>query len=161
MMYMAKPDPQSINAVMDGWLVSSVHEYPLTVQFEDTDAGGIVYHASYINFAERARTALLRVCGVFMQDLIDRDETIIVRRVEIDYKEPSLIGERLIVTSDELTLGKASFAIRQSIADENGNIRAALQVQGAFVAVSTGRPIRVPADVRVKLKIVTAKTASL
>ena len=158
---MTKPDAKTLEAIMDGWLVKDGHEYPLIVQFEDTDAGGIVYHANYINFAERARTALLRICDVFMQDLINRDEVIIVRRVAIDYKRPSFMGERLIVTSDEFTLGKASFAMRQTIADEDGNVRAALQVEGAFVAVSTGRPIRVPADVREKMEAVTAKAAAL
>jgi acyl-CoA thioester hydrolase len=159
---MIKPDPQSIDAVMNGWLVKGGgHEYPLTVQFEDTDAGGIVYHANYVNFAERARTALLRICGIFMHDLINRDEVIVIRRMEIEYKKPSLLGERLVITSDELTLGKASFDMRQTIADEDDQIRVTLQVQGAFVAVSTGRPIRVPADVRKKMEAVTVKTTSL
>ena len=158
---MTAPDKKTLDAVMDGWLVKDGHEYPLVVQFEDTDAGGIVYHANYINFAERARTALLRICNVYMQELIDRDEVIIVRRVVIDYKRPSFMGERLIITSDEFTLGKASFAIRQTIRDEDGAVRAALQVDGAFVAVSSGRPIRVPADVREKMEAVTAQAAAL
>lgn len=158
---MLKPDAKTLDAVMDGWLIKDGHEYPLVVQFEDTDAGGIVYHSNYIDYAERGRTALLRVCNVLMQDLIKRDEVIIVRHVEIDYKRPSLMGERLIVTSDEFTLGKASFAMRQTIADEDGNVRAALKVKGAFVAVSTGRPIRVPADVREKMEAVTVQAAQL
>ena len=158
---MLKPDLKMLDAVMDGWLVKGAHEYPLVVQFEDTDAGGIVYHSNYIDYAERGRTALLRICDVYMQDLINRDEVIIVRRVEIDYKRPSFMGERLIVTSDQFTLGKASFAIRQTIVGEDGNVRAVLKVEGAFISVSSGRPIRVPFDVREKMDAVTAKVAQL
>lgn len=158
---MSKPDKATLDAVMNGWLIKDGHEYPLVVQFEDTDAGGIVYHSNYVDYAERGRTALLRICDVYMNDLIERDEVIIVRRVEADYKRPSFMGERLIVTSDEFSLGKASFSIRQTVADEEGNVRAVLKVDGAFVSVSTGRPIRVPADVRAKMEAVTAKAAEL
>ena len=158
---MGKPDQDLMTAVMDGWLVKDGHQYPMVVQFEDTDAGGIVYHSNYINFAERGRTALLRLCDIKMQDLIDRDEVIVIRRVEIDYKRPSKMGERLIITSDEFEMTKVSLYMRQTVADEDGNIRAVLKVHGAFVSVSTGRPIRIPQDVRDKLDAISQEAASL
>jgi len=158
---MGKPDQDLMTAVMDGWLVKDGHQYPMVVQFEDTDAGGIVYHSNYINFAERGRTALLRLCDIKMQDLIDRDEVIVIRRVEIDYKRPSKMGERLIITSDEFEMTKVSLYMRQTVADEDGNIRAVLKVHGAFVSVSTGRPIRIPQDVRDKLDAISQQAASL
>ena len=158
---MGKPDQDLMTAVMDGWLVKDGHQYPMVVQFEDTDAGGIVYHSNYINFAERGRTALLRLCNIKMQDLIDRDEVIVIRRVEIDYKRPSKMGERLIITSDEFEMTKVSLYMRQTVADEDGNIRAVLKVHGAFVSVSTGRPIRIPQDVRDKLDAISQQAASL
>ena len=158
---MGKPDQDLMTAVMDGWLVKDGHQYPMVVQFEDTDAGGIVYHSNYINFAERGRTALLRLCNIKMQDLIDRDEVIVIRRVEIDYKRPSKMGERLIITSDEFEMTKVSLYMRQTVADEDGNIRAVLKVHGAFVSVSTGRPIRIPQDVRDKLDSISQQAASL
>ena len=143
--------PNIIDSVMDGWFVSGGHEYPLLVQFEDTDAGGIVYHANYVCFAERARSAFLRCCGIEMQDLIDRDEVIVIKHVEIDYKGASRIGERLIITSDEFKMSGASLHMRQTIADREGVARAILKIHAAFVAISTGRPIRIPSDVRKKL----------
>ena len=158
---MGKPDQDAMTAVMDGWLIKDAHQYPMVVQFEDTDAGGIVYHSNYINFAERARTALLRLCDIKMQTLIDRDEVIVIRRVEIDYKRPSQMGERLLITSDEFEMTKVSLYMRQTVADEDGNIRAVLKVHGAFVSVSTGRPIRIPADVREKLDAISEEAASL
>ena len=96
-----------------------------------------------------------------MQKLIDRDEVIVIRRVEIDYKRPSQMGERLIITSDEFEMTKVSLYMRQTVADEDGNIRAVLKVHGAFVSISTGRPIRIPADVREKLDAISEEAASL
>ena len=58
-----KAEKIDLETVMNGWLEDDAHIYPLMVQYEDTDAAGIVYHANYINFAERARTALLRCMG--------------------------------------------------------------------------------------------------
>ena len=69
-----KADGQDLDALMDGWVEGDEHIYPLAVQYEDTDAAGIVYHANYISYAERGRTALLRLMGVNMNTLIDRGE---------------------------------------------------------------------------------------
>jgi acyl-CoA thioester hydrolase len=156
-----KPDDNHIDAVMDGWLEGTDHIYPVMVQFEDTDAGGIVYHANYINFAERARTALLRCMGIDMQDLLIRDEGIVIRKIKIDYIAPSRIGEKLMVITNDFKLAKASVTMTQTICDsrgsgnngrDQGKPRASLDVQGAFV--SGGRPIPIPADVRGKMEAV-------
>ena len=58
---------------LDGHLDDTVHRYHLRVQYEDTDAGGIVYHAQYLAFAERARSAWLRCLGIDQQALLTRD----------------------------------------------------------------------------------------
>ncbi|MCE2517473.1 MAG: acyl-CoA thioesterase [Alphaproteobacteria bacterium] len=155
---MMRPDENAINAVMNGWLDGADHIYPMTVQFEDTDAIGIVYHSNYINYAERARTALLRCIDVDMQGLIERDEGIIIRKIGVEYKSPSYIGERLMVTSTNFNLGKATLNMTQIVSDDDGKVRAILDVQGAFV--SSGRPIRIPADVREKMEAAMATTAT-
>lgn len=145
-----RPDENSLNAAMNGWISGTDHIYPMTVQFEDTDAGGIVYHANYICYAERARTALLRCINVDMQGLLERDEGIIIRKLSAEYKAPSKIGERLMVTSTNFNLGKATLNMTQIVADDEGLVRAILEIQGAFV--SQGRPIRIPQDVREKME---------
>ena len=53
---------------LDGWVADGCHHYPLRVQFEDTDAGGIVYHANYLAFAERARSSF---CLLYTSDAAD------------------------------------------------------------------------------------------
>lgn len=147
-----RPEKKYIDAVMDGWIEGHDHIYPMTVQFEDTDAGGIVYHSNYICFAERARTALLRCIDVDMQQLIERNEGIIIRKINVDYKYPSRIGERLMVTSTNFNLGKATLNMTQIVSDDDNKVRAILEVQGAFV--SSDRPIRIPQDVRAKMEAV-------
>ena len=74
------------------------HVYPLRVYYEDTDAGGIVYHANYLRFAERARTEALRDMGLPHARMIDEFGVMfVVRRVESDY----LLAARL----DEVSKG--------------------------------------------------------
>jgi len=151
------PEQPDLDAVMDGWVEGDTHVYPLMVQYEDTDAAGIVYHANYISFAERARTALLRLMGIDMNGLITRGDLIVISRIEIDYRAPSVIGERLFVRTDRFRLGRATLNMRQVIGDAGSKIRAALEVRGAFVTAAGGRPARVPEDVRIRLERFTSK----
>ncbi len=59
--------------------------WPITVYYEDTDAGGVVYHSNYLKYFERARTELLRNSGVSQQALLERDLGFVVRHLAIDY----------------------------------------------------------------------------
>jgi len=146
-----KAEKLDLETMMNGWLEGDAHIYPFMIQYEDTDAAGIVYHANYINFAERARTALLRCMGVEMNDLIHRGEIIVISRIGIEYKNPSVIGDRLFVRTNDFRLGRSTLNMRQVIGAVDGTIRAALDVRGAFVSASGGRPIRVPEDVRARM----------
>lgn len=164
-----RPDERHIDGVLNGWLDDSrdgpnggiVHCYPLVVQFEDTDAGGIVYHANYIAFAERARSALLRCLGIDLHALLKRDEGIIIRKIGVAYKAPSHLGERLLVTTSDFKLGRAALNMRQviggtgtTLVDGDGHDRAVLDVEGAFV--SAGVPCAVPEDIRGKMQVMAA-----
>ena len=74
---------------LDGWLEDGSHHYLLCVQFEDTDAGGIVYHANYLTFAERARSAYLRGIDIRQEEkmagVVEDSIMFVVRRLSIDY----------------------------------------------------------------------------
>ena len=70
------------DAMLDGRFDAGNHLYPLRVQYEDTDAGGIVYHAQYLAFAERARSAWLRCLGIDQPAMLADDGLgFVVRRV--------------------------------------------------------------------------------
>lgn len=72
-----------------GWLDGNKHIYPLIVYYEDTDAGGIVYHANYLAFAERARSAMLNLLGFTNRNVAERHKVAIaVRHCTLDFDVP-------------------------------------------------------------------------
>ena len=155
--------PADPRAVLDGWLEGGAHYYPFIVQFEDTDAGGIVYHANYLSFAERGRSGWLRVLGISQQDaLLDKGVGFVVRRAALDYLRPAKLGDEILVETTLKEMGKARIVATQivcappQIADDVekgqlGHIFANVEVEIVMVNKS-GRPIRFSPE------IVTAMT---
>ena len=104
---------------MNGHLASTLaegcHHYTLRVYYEDTDAGGVVYHASYLRYAERARTEALRDLGIPHAALIAQYGLMfVVRRIKVDYLRPARIDESLTVVTEPLQVGGASLLLRQA-----------------------------------------------
>ncbi len=117
----------------------------LRVYYEDTDAGGIVYHARYLAFAERARTEALREAGVPHVELVTQFGLIfVVHRLEMDYLRPVRLDAELIVQTGPWALGAATVEVRQGFAvGEEATGR--LLVTLACVRQGDGRPARIPA----------------
>ena len=86
---------------LDGWVEDGAHHYLLRVQFEDTDAGGVVYHANYLAFAERARSAYLRCIDIRQEETMagvaEDNMMFLVRRLSIDYMDAAGLGLALKV----------------------------------------------------------------
>jgi acyl-CoA thioester hydrolase len=124
------------------------HRYTLRVYYEDTDAGGIVYHATYLRFAERARTEALRDLGIPHATLVEQHNMMfVVRRIKVDYLRPARIDESLAVLTRPLAVGAASATLRQTVtgaADTLGP-RAVLEVGLAAMRLDNQRPGRLPA----------------
>jgi acyl-CoA thioester hydrolase len=92
------------------------HCYALRVYYEDTDAGGIVYHATYLRYAERARTEAMRDLGIPHAELVERFTLMfVVRRIEVDYLRPARLDESLVVETEVLAAGGASATVRQTV----------------------------------------------
>lgn len=92
------------------------HSLPIRVYYEDTDAGGIVYHASYLRFAERGRTEMLREGGFEHADLFkEQGVAFAVVSLAINYKSPAKLDELLVVKSHISRLGGASMDMVQDI----------------------------------------------
>ncbi|MCB8880295.1 tol-pal system-associated acyl-CoA thioesterase [Acidisoma cellulosilytica] len=127
-------------AVADG-----VHLYPVRVYFEDTDAGGIVYHANYLRFAERARTEALRAMGLPHSDMMLRHGMIfVVRHAELDYQRPARLDDSLVVETTTVSVGGASMKLRQRV-KRNDETLVVVDVTLVSVAEGTGRAGRIPA----------------
>ena len=122
------------------------HRYSLRVYYEDTDAGGVVYHANYLRFAERARTEALRDAGVPHAELASQlGLMFMVRRMKLDYLAPARLDDSLLVLTRPLALRPASVELRQSIF-RNGEDRPLVVLEAllACVRMADLRPGRVP-----------------
>ena len=116
----------------------------LRVYYEDTDAGGIVYHARYLAFAERARTEALRQAGVPHSELVEEYGLIfVVHRVEMDYLRPARLDDELTVTTGPWVLGAATVEVRQVFTAGDEKV-GSLLVHLACVRRDGGRPARIP-----------------
>ncbi len=122
----------------------SGHHFACRVYFEDTDAGGLVYHASYLRFAERARTEALRDLGVPHAVLLDEFGLIfVVRRIKLDYLRPARLDDSLEVGTRVLSFGASRVALSQIVRRE-GETLAEAEVMLACVRRRDGRPARIP-----------------
>jgi acyl-CoA thioester hydrolase len=120
------------------------HRYAVRVYYEDTDAGGVAYHASYLRFAERARTEALRDLGVPHTELLQRFTLMfVVRRVEVDYLRPARLDDSLTVVTEPVTVGGASVVLRQDVRGTEGSC-AVLSVRLACIDTRQGKPGRLP-----------------
>lgn len=113
------------------------------IYYEDTDAGGIVYHAAYLRFAERGRTEFVRALGVDQQRL--RSETglgFAVARLTVDYLKPAVLDDQLTVVTEVVAARRVSADFRQTVLRGDAPL-ARLDVRVACLDRS-GRPARLP-----------------
>jgi acyl-CoA thioester hydrolase len=85
------------------------------IYYEDTDAGGVVYHANYLAYFERGRTEYLRERGLAVADLAERGYIFPVVRLEITYRSPAVLDDLVKVETEVLEVGKASFVLGQQV----------------------------------------------
>jgi acyl-CoA thioester hydrolase len=127
--------------------VPGTHRVEVRVYYEDTDAGGIVYHASYLRFAERGRTEFLRSLGYSHGSLKQRTGGVFaVRRCTVSFKSPALLDDVLVVETASARVGGARLALRQVIS-RNDELIAELEVELAFLGPDL-RPMRLPSALR-------------
>jgi acyl-CoA thioester hydrolase len=143
---------------LDGVFDDGKHDYHLRVQYEDTDAGGIVYHAQYLAFAERARSAWLRCLEIDQPRLLSQEkQAFVVRHMDIDFLQVAALGDVLGVASEVAKIGAARVTLRQTITNvQFCLIVARLIVEIGFVnfqSAGVARACRMPPDIRKKLAI--------
>ena len=126
------------------------HTLSVRVYYEDTDAGGIAYHASHVRFLERGRTEYLRSIGLDQSVLMSADHgkalLFVVRRMELDYLKPAKLDEILTVTTLLREIGGAKLVLEQAILRGSETLLTAV-VTAASIG-SNGKPMRIPPAVR-------------
>lgn len=122
------------------------------IYYEDTDAGGIVYYANYLRFAERGRSETLRDLGYECSKLQLQDNILpVVRKVEIDYLASARLDDSLTVITEITEVKGSSFWMQQTMETDNG-ICALVKVLLVCIDVATGRPIKIPPHLRETLE---------
>jgi len=117
--------------------------YKVKVYYEDTDAGGVVYYANYLNFLERARTESITNIGLSNKKIKeDFKALIIVKSCNIEYKKPAKLEDELSIRSFVKDITKTSFSMMQIITKKDELIAEAV-VHLVFVN-SVGKPIKMP-----------------
>ncbi len=120
--------------------------WAVRVYWEDTDAGGVVYHAGYVRFLERARTEWMRALGIDQSAL--RQSTglaFMVRDMQIDFLKPALLDDELSVTVEVKERRAASILFTQTITNLDGSCLIRAQVRVACVDLERMRPAPIPA----------------
>lgn len=130
-----------------------IFTWPVRVYFQDTDAGGVVYHASYVNFMERARTEWLRTHGYsnagMMQEL---GVMFVVRSMKLDYLRPALLDEMLDVTAQIAEVGRSRLTLMQTVRREEELLTTG-EVHLVCVSKETFKPVSVPEALRSQWKV--------
>ena len=129
---------------------SSFH-WPVVVYYEDTDAGGVVYHSNYLKYFERARTELLRSVGVSQQNLLEQNIGFVVRHMDIDFLQGAKLDDHLTVTTHISELKRASLTFCQEIVNLNGQILCKASVKVACVNSQKMKPQAIPSSIIAEL----------
>lgn len=115
----------------------------IRVYYEDTDAGGIVYHANYLKFMERARTEWVRALGIEQQKLLEQSIAFVVIDMNIKFKRSALLDDELICSCKLQQMSKASMQFEQQISKQ-GQVLTTATVKVACVNTALEKPIRIP-----------------
>lgn len=115
------------------------------IYLEDTDAGGVVYHASYLRLMERARTEFLRDLGMEQSDSFNEDVSFVVAEMSIQFVRPAKLDDLVRVSCRVVETRAASFLLEQEVQSEDrATVHCRSRVQVACIRLSNHRPRRLP-----------------
>ena len=144
---MAAVEADTSMAPPGGRFEDGEHVYPLRVYHEDTDAGGIVYYANYLKFAERARTEMMRGAGISHVTLLgDHDAAFVVRRCTVDYRQPARLDDAIEVRTTIDRVAGAHIDAEQRVT-RGGALLATVGLKLGCVG-RDGRAVRLPMPLR-------------
>lgn len=130
-----------------------VFELPIRVYIEDTDAGGIVFHAKYLHYMERARTEWVRHQGVGLRAGMAENISYVVQKVNMHYRAPAHLDDELLVSAELIEVSRVSMVFRECVYRVPGRqLLCEADVRVACVALDSGKPRRFPKDMQDILK---------
>ncbi|MDX2217679.1 MAG: tol-pal system-associated acyl-CoA thioesterase [Burkholderiales bacterium] len=130
--------------------------FPIRVYFENTDAGGVVYHAEYLKFLERARTEWLRKLGFTHQMLAKKHGVVFVASgIAADFVRPAKLDDSLAVGVQVEQVGKVRVIFHQEIRNDVDDVLVRARVTIACVSVEGFKPVAIPEELAKKLEAAT------
>ena len=121
--------------------------FPVRIFYEDTDAGGVVYHASYLRFLDRARTEWLRTLGFTQSYLMENNIAFVVRHIDLHYRRAAQLDDQLEVISEIRQLKRASLIFYQKIVSSSAQLLLDGEVHIACIDMNQQRPVAIPQSV--------------
>lgn len=141
--------------VYSGVFLGHVHVFPVRIYYEDTDAGGVVYYANYLKFAERARTEMMHLLADGYGELLAEGRVgFAVRRCEADFLAPARLDDMIEVRTTVSDARGSTLSAEQVIRRGASEI-ARLRVRLACLN-EAGRPTRIPAALRAALQSIVS-----
>ena len=135
-------------------LITEPFAWPIRVYFEDTDAGGVVYHSRYLNFFERARTEMLRAMGIPMRELQQKHKLIwVVLDMNIRFRKAAMLDDELTATAAFEWMEGVRLGMRQEMTRKSdGAVIATADVSVVMLHADTHKPARMPEWIKAELK---------
>ncbi|MGK3131407.1 tol-pal system-associated acyl-CoA thioesterase [Pantoea sp. C8B4] len=130
----------------------TLFRWPVRVYYEDTDAGGVVYHASYLAFYERARTEMLRQHHFNQQALLEEQVAFVVRRMTIDFVAAARLDDLLDIQSEVTAMTRATMTFSQRIVNAEGKVLNEAEVLIACINPHLMKPIALPKSIVAEFK---------
>jgi tol-pal system-associated acyl-CoA thioesterase len=151
---MSRPDPVPSTvppavAVVDA---SRAYRLPVRVYYQDTDAGGVVFHAAYLSFLERARTEFLRSIGFDIGRLASEGVLFALHRLEMEFLKPARLDDALEVTAAVGHLGRTSARFEQTVGWADGSVATRATLSLVCVSATRFRPMGIPEPLRAALE---------
>jgi acyl-CoA thioester hydrolase len=125
------------------------YSFPIRVYYEDTDFSGLVYHANYLRFIERARTEMLRGLDLHQSEIHTGDQTFfVVARMSLEFLRPARMDDLLTVETRPVKVTAATIELDQTVRRDGETLFTARVL---IAAVSNGKARRLPREMREKL----------
>ena len=131
---------------------TTLFRWPVRVYYEDTDAGGVVYHASYVAFYERARTEMLRQRHFNQQALLEQQVSFVVRRMTVDYLAAARLDDLLSVECRVVAMSRTTMTFAQRILNADGRVLNEAEVLIACINPHLMKPIALPKSIVAEFK---------
>ena len=123
------------------------HQMKIRIYYQDTDAGGIVYHSNYLDFAERARSEMMYEMGISNKILLERGIAFVIRHADLEYLSPARLEDELTLITQVDEIKNASMNVTQTFY-RNEQKLVIVRLQVAFIDPKTIRPVRLPSDLK-------------